>query len=166
MRSMSHLISVAVATPRSAAPLVARVGLAIVMFPHGAQKVLGWWGGHGWSGTYAGMTEQMGLPGLAVVGVMLLEFIGPLLLVMGAAVRPVSAAFAALMLGTIVTVHGEHGFFMNWFGQQEGEGIEYALLAVTLSASLVLSGGGRWSLDRLAAARMPNSGSRSLDATG
>ena len=96
--------------------LTARLGLAIVMFPHGAQKLLGWFGGYGWSGTYGFFTEQMGLPGIVAASVILIEFFGPLLLLAGLAVRPIALAFVGLMIGTIVTVHGSHGFFheLDW----------------------------------------------------
>jgi len=46
-------------------------------------------------------------------------------------------------------VHVQNGFFMNWFGNQSGEGFEYHLLVVGMSLALVISGGGKWSLDRL-----------------
>ena len=145
--NLSKGLALAVASNGGTAALTARLGLAIVMFPHGAQKVLGWFGGYGWSGTYGFFTEQMGLPGIVAASVMLIEFFGPLLLIAGLAVRPIALAFVGLMIGTIVTVTGSNGFFMNWTGQQSGEGIEYALLAITIALSLVFSGAGKWSLD-------------------
>ena len=141
---VQHIIN----TDNGMAGLVSRIGLATVMFPHGAQKLFGWFGGYGWSGTYGFFTEQMGLPGIVAASVILIEFFGPILLLLGVLVRPIGLAFAGLMLGTIITVHGSHGFFMNWTGNQSGEGIEYALLAITLSLSLVFSGAGRWSIDK------------------
>lgn len=145
--NLSKGLALAVASNGGMAALTARLGLAIVMFPHGAQKVLGWFGGYGWSGTYGFFTEHMGLPGIVAASVMLIEFFGPLLLIAGLAVRPIALAFVGLMIGTIVTVTGSNGFFMNWTGQQSGEGIEYALLAITIALSLVFSGAGKWSLD-------------------
>ncbi|MCR9244688.1 MAG: DoxX family protein [bacterium] len=136
------------ATDTSVAPVVLRLTLALVMFPHGAQKALGWFGGYGWSGTMDAFTSQMGLPAFVAAGTILLELLGPLLLLAGLGTRLVALGFAGLMLGAIVTVHGEHGFFMNWFGAQAGEGYEYHLLVIGGALALALTGGGRWSLDR------------------
>jgi putative oxidoreductase len=52
------------------------------------------------------------------------------------------------MLGAVATVHAPNGFFMNWFGNQAGEGFEFHLLALALVISLLLQGGGRASLDQ------------------
>jgi len=52
-----------------------------------------------------------------------------------------------LFMGIVYTSHFQHGFFMNWFGNQKGEGYEYFLLAMGISASLVFTGGGKFSLD-------------------
>ncbi|MCB9889789.1 MAG: DoxX family protein [Planctomycetes bacterium] len=136
------------ATDRAAAPVVLRATLALAMFPHGAQKALGWFGGHGFSGTVGFLTGQAGLPWLVAVGVIFLELLGPLLLLAGVGVRAVALAFVGLMVGAIAKVHWANGFFMNWFGQQSGEGFEYHLLVIGLAAALVASGAGAWSLDR------------------
>ena len=136
------------ATSPTLAPVALRATLALVMFPHGAQKVFGWFGGHGWSGTMNHFTTNMGLPSLMAAFVILLEFVGPLLLLAGLGTRAVALGFVGIMFGAIATVHGEHGFFMNWFGGQAGEGYEYHLLVIGMSLALVFAGGGRWSLDR------------------
>lgn len=136
------------ATPSTLAPVALRATLALVMFPHGAQKVLGWFGGYGWNGTMGFLTEQIGMPSFAAAGVILLEFLGPLLLLAGLGTRAVALGFAGIMLGAIASVHGGEGFFMNWTGQQTGEGFEYHLLVIGISLALVFAGGGRWSLDR------------------
>lgn len=135
------------ATDRALAPFVLRVTLAVVMFPHGAQKALGWFGGYGWEGTMGWFTEQIGVPAFAAAGLILLELLGPLLLLLGSGTRAVAVGFVGLMLGAIFTVHLEHGFFMNWFGAQAGEGIEYHLLLIGGALALAFTGGGRWSLD-------------------
>ena len=127
----------------------ARLALAVVMFPHGAQKALGWFGGHGWSGTMGFLTQQIGLPAVLAAGVIVLELLAPLLLLVGLATRAAALGIAAVMVGAVATVHLQHGFFMNWSGTQAGEGFEYHLLALGLAAALVLGGGGRTSLDRL-----------------
>ncbi|MCA8954126.1 MAG: DoxX family protein [Planctomycetes bacterium] len=141
------------ATDGGAAATALRLTLAIVMFPHGAQKALGMFGGHGWSGTMGFLTGTVGLPSFVAAGVILLEFLGPILLLIGLGTRAVALGFAGLMLGAIATVHGSYGFFMNWFGGQAGEGFEYHLLVIGIALALVFAGGGRWSLDARLAER-------------
>ena len=138
-------------TDDSWAPVVLRVMLAAVMFPHGAQKLLGWFGGHGFEGTLGFFTQQMGLPWIVAVLVIIGESLGSLALAAGLLTRFTSASFIVIMLGAIAMVHWPQGFFMNWFGQQQGEGFEYHLLVIGMSAALVLTGGGAWSLDRVIA---------------
>jgi putative oxidoreductase len=136
------------ATDRSLASVVLRVVLAFVMFPHGAQKALGWFGGYGWNGTMGFLTEQIGMPSVAAAFVILLEFVGPLLLLVGLGTRLVALGFVGLMMGAIATVHAQNGFFMNWNGDQAGEGFEYHLLVIAAAVALIIAGGGRWSVDR------------------
>src|SRR6266852_476368 len=139
-----------VATDGSVVPLVLRLRLAVVMFPHGAQKMLGWFGGHGFKGTMAFFAKS-GIPaGWAFLAIMA-EFLGPLGLAVGLLTRVAALGIAAVMLGAILTVHGRHGFFMNWYGNQPGEGFEYHVLAIGLAVALVLNGAGVWSLDAVIA---------------
>jgi putative oxidoreductase len=138
-------------TDESWAPVVLRVMLAAVMFPHGAQKLLGWFGGHGFEGTLGFFTHQMGLPWIVAFLVIIGESLGSLALAAGLLTRFTAASFIVIMIGAIVTSHLPHGFFMNWFGQQQGEGFEYHLLVIGMSAALVLTGAGAWSLDRVIA---------------
>lgn len=135
------------ATDTSFAPVVLRATLALVMFPHGAQKALGWFGGYGWTGTMGFLTEQIGMPSPFAAGVILLEFLGPLMLLTGFGTRLVALGFVGIMLGAITTVHAQHGFFMNWSGSQQGEGFEFHLLVIGAALSLVFTGAGRWSAD-------------------
>ena len=154
--ALKSMISQSSACHSTAATLAApalRLTLAAVMFPHGAQKALGWFGGYGWSGTMGFLTTTVGLPTPVAAGVILLEFVGPLLLAAGLFTRWVALGFVGLMLGAIATVHLPNGFFMNWSGAQKGEGYEYHLLVIGIAAALALAGGGRFSLDRAAAAR-------------
>lgn len=130
-----------------AAPVVLRLALAAVMFPHGAQKALGWFGGYGWSGTMGFLTGNAGLPSPVAAGVILLEFLGPVLLAIGLASRAVALGFVGLMFGAIATVHAPHGFFMNWSGNQKGEGFEYHILVIGLAAAIALIGSGPLSAD-------------------
>jgi putative oxidoreductase len=137
-------------TESSIVPLILRLTLAVVMFPHGAQKTFGWFGGHGFKGTMAYFTKS-GIPaGLAFLAIMA-EFLGSLGLAVGLLTRVAALGIAVVMLVAIVTVHKPHGFFMNWFGNQQGEGFEYHLLALGLAIALIISGGGAWSVDALIA---------------
>ena len=152
--SANHgLLTRLLATNPTLGPAVLRWTLALVMFPHGAQKVLGWFGGYGWSGTMGFFTDKMGLPTPVAAFVILLEFVGPLLLLAGLGTRAVALGFVGIMFGAIATVHAEHGFFMNWYGAQAGEGFEYHVLVIGMALALVFAGGGRWSVDARLAAR-------------
>lgn len=127
--------------------LFLRLVLAVVMFPHGAQKVLGWWGGHGFDGTMGFLTGTVGLPWLVALLVIAIEFLGPLALAIGALTRLAALGMVAVMVGAIATVHASHGFFMNWSGAQQGEGFEYHLLVIGIALALLSGGAGRFSLD-------------------
>lgn len=143
-----YLITRLLATDATAfAPTVLRATLGLVMFPHGAQKALGWFGGYGWDGTMGYLTGQIGLPSPAAAFLILLEFVGPLLLLAGLGTRAIAVGFVGIMAGAIATVHAPHGFFMNWFGSQQGEGYEYHLLVIGIAAALAVTGGGRASVD-------------------
>jgi putative oxidoreductase len=133
--------------------LILRITLTIVMFPHGAQKVLGWFGGYGFKATMKGFTGS-GIPaGLALLAIAA-EFLGPLGLAVGLLTRVAALGISCVMLVAIATVHRPHGFFMNWYGNQKGEGFEYHLLVLGIAITLIIVGAGAWSLDgALATAR-------------
>jgi putative oxidoreductase len=135
----------------STALLIIRLVLGGVMFAHGAQKLLGWFGGQGFSGTMGVFTGKMGLPWLVAFLVIIAESIGSLALIAGFLTRFTAASFMLIMVGAIATVHWPKGFFMNWFGQQQGEGFEYHLLVLGMSAALLVAGGGKWALDSVIA---------------
>jgi putative oxidoreductase len=135
--------------------LLARLTLGAVMFPHGAQKVLGWWGGHGLQATVTSFTEQMGLPGPVAGLVIAAEFLGSIGLILGFLSRLGALGIGAVMVGAIVKVHLAHGFFMNWFGTQAGEGFEYHLLAIGLALVVLVKGSGALSLDGLLSVNRP-----------
>ncbi len=129
--------------------LILRLSLGGVILPHGAQKLFGLFGGYGFSGTMQFFTDVIHLPWLVGFGVIVLETLGALLLIAGFGSRILAALMALLMTGIIFSVHLENGFFMNWFGNQKGEGIEYFLLAIGLAVSIVFNGAGAYSIDRL-----------------
>ena|ERR1044071_2399284 len=142
---MKHLLF---KTNNSLAPLFLRVFLAIVLFPHGAQKLFGWFGGYGFDGTMKYFTETVGLPWIVGFTVILIEVFGPIALILGFAVRFWSLAIASVMTGIILTSFTNY-FFMNWFGNQKTEGMEFFLLAIGMSVSLIYSGAGRFSIDAM-----------------
>lgn len=138
-------------TDDSWAGLILRVGLGVVMVAHGAQKLLGWFGGNGFEGTMGFFTQKMGLPWLVAFLVIIGESLGSIGLITGFLTRFTAASFIVIMTGAIATVHWPQGFFMNWFGQQQGEGFEYHLLVIAMSAALVIIGGGKWAVDGIIA---------------
>jgi putative oxidoreductase len=127
--------------------LVMRLTMALVFFPHGAQKVLGWFGGGGASATIQGFAK-MGLPPALTVFIMAAEFGGSILLILGFLTRLGALGIGCVMAGAIFLVHSKVGFFMNWMGTQKGEGFEYHLLALGLAIALLIKGGGALSVDR------------------
>ena len=128
--------------------LILRFTLGLVLFPHGAQKLLGWYGGFGFDGTMGYFTQQMGVPWLIAFLVIMGESLGSVALLAGLLTRFTAASMGVIMLGAITMVHLPHGFFMNWFGKQQGEGYEYHLLVIGIAAALLVTGAGRWSIDR------------------
>jgi putative oxidoreductase len=127
--------------------LIIRVMLGLVMLPHGAQKLLGWFGGFGFAGTMGSFTEQMHVPAAIAFLVIMGESFGALGLIAGFLTRFSAFGMLCIMLGAIFMVHLPNGFFMNWFGKQAGEGFEYHLLVLGMSVALMIAGGGRWSVD-------------------
>ena len=131
------------------APVVLRLVLAGVMFPHGAQKVLGWFGGYGFSGTMNFFTQTMHIPAPFAVLAIVAEFLGPLALVFGLLSRVAAFGIGTTITVAALTVGLPNGFFMNWFGNQKGEGIEYNILMAGIAVAIILQGGGKWAVDSL-----------------
>ena len=129
--------------------LIARLTLGFVMFPHGAQKMLGWFGGYGFTGTMGFFTGTVHIPALFAFLAILAEFIGSLGLIVGLFGRVAAFGIACNMVVAVLTVHSANGFFMNWFGAQKGEGFEYHLLAIGLALIVVIAGSGSFSIDRV-----------------
>lgn len=136
------------ATPFDPLLTFLRLALAVVMFPHGAQKVLGWFGGGGFDGTMAFFTNQMGIPTLFAFLAILAEFGGSLALALGFLSRLSAFGVFCVMAVATFLVHLPNGFFMNWQGTQAGEGYEFHLLAMALSIAVIVRGGGAFSVDR------------------
>ena len=126
--------------------LILRLSLAIVLWPHGAQKALGLFGGPGIAGTVAGISGHLGVPAALVYVVIAVEFLGPIALVLGVLTRLVALGVAIDMACAAALVHLPNGFFMNFAGNQKGEGIEYFVYAVGISLALVIAGSGRIAL--------------------
>ncbi|MEI6178918.1 MAG: DoxX family protein [Verrucomicrobiota bacterium] len=135
-------------TDTTVSTLLLRLALGGVFLPHGAQKVLGWFGGHGFAGTMGFFTGTLGIPAFFAFLAIAAEFLGAIALVLGLCTRLAAFGIASVMV-VAMTMHWQNGFFMNWLGNQKGEGFEYHLLAVGMALALVLRGGGKWSLDSL-----------------
>jgi putative oxidoreductase len=129
---------------------VVRVILGVVFLAHGAQKVLGWFGGYGFGPTMGSM-EHMGIPAPFAFLAIAAEFAGGLGLILGLLSRVAAFGIGVEMIVAIAKIHGTNGFFMNWAGSQKGEGFEYHLLALALLALIMVRGAGALSLDRLIA---------------
>jgi len=137
---MKSLLYFLTRTSGHATPLILRLTLALVFFPHGAQKVLGWFGGYGFTGTMGFFTGKMGLPYAIALLPVLTEFLAPFALVAGFFTRIAALATGVNMFVAIVLV-------MNWYGNQKGEGFEYHLLVIGIALALVVQGAGRLSAD-------------------
>ena len=136
------------ATDDNAATSVLRLVLGIVFFAHGAQKMLGWFGGFGFSGTMGFFTGMLHIPALFAFLAIAAEFFGGLGLILGFLTRIAAFGIAATMVVAIGIVHSGFGFFMNWSGTQKGEGFEYHLLVLAMTAFLMIRGAGALSVDR------------------
>lgn len=124
-----------------------RLILGVVFVAHGSQKLLGWFGGFGYTGTM-GFLTHLGLPAAVAFMIIMTEFFGGLGLLAGFLTRIAALGVTGLMIGAIFIVHLPNGFFMNWVGNQKGEGFEFHLLAIAIAATLLLRGAGAFSADR------------------
>lgn len=134
--------------------LLLRLFLGVVFFPHGMQKLFGWFGGYGFSGTLGFFTGTMGIPVVFAVLAILAEGLGSLGLLTGLLTRVAAFGITVSMTVAVLTVHLQNGFFMNWDGKQPGEGFEFHLLAIAIGIALIIRGGGKWSVDRLIAEKV------------
>src|ERR1700745_734607 len=136
------------ATDDDFATAILRLVLGVVFFMHGAQKMLGWFGGYGFSGTMGFFTHMMHVPAVFAFLAICAEFLGGIGLILGALGRIAAFGISCNMLVAILMVHGQFGLFMNWTGQQKGEGFEYHLLAIAIAVVLMVKGSGAFSFDR------------------
>jgi len=133
--------------PDNFALTVPRLVLGVVFFAHGAQKMLGWFGGYGFSGTMGFFTHQMSIPAPLAFLAIAAEFFGGLGLIVGFLTRVAAFGITVNMLVAILMVHHQFGLFMNWAGNQKGEGIEFHLLVLAISFAIMMMGAGAFSVD-------------------
>jgi putative oxidoreductase len=134
-------------TREELSPFLLRVLLAVVMFPHGAQKAFGWFGGYGFEGTMSYFTQTLHIPyafgWLAIIA----ELFGPLVLAFGFLSRVAALGIGVTISTAALLVHLPNGFFMNWFGNQKGEGFEFHILMAAMAIAIMIQGGGKYSVD-------------------
>src|SRR5438105_7917345 len=116
-----------IGTDSDTATTILRLVLGVVFFAHGAQKMLGWFGGYGFTGTMGFFTGVMYIPQLFAFLAIVAEFFGGLGLILGFLTRIAAFGIFCNMIVALALVHHNVGFFMNWAGAQKGEGYEYHL---------------------------------------
>jgi putative oxidoreductase len=134
-------------TDNDVSTLLLRLILGVVFFPHGAQMVLGWFGGYGFGGTMGFFTGTLHIPAPFAFLAIAAQFAGAIALILGLFTRLAALGIGANMLVAVLMVHAQYGWFMNWFGHQKGEGFEYHLLAIGIAIVLIIRGGGKWAAD-------------------
>src|SRR5713226_4559528 len=138
-----------IATDNDSAITILRLVLGVIFFAHGAQKMLGWFGGYGFTGTMGFFTGVMHIPALFAFLAICAEFFGGLGLILGFLTRIAALGVFSNMIVAIAMVHGQFGFFMNWTGAKKGEGFEYHLLVLAVTTFLMIRGAGAVSIDRM-----------------
>lgn len=146
---MKSLIAKLVESKSGYSTLALRIPIGIVFMAHGAQKLFGWFGGHGLEGTgqwmaSIGLGPGMLMAFLAGSG----EFFGGLAILLGILTRPAAAVLSITMLVAIFAVHFEHGLFMS------NGGYEFGLALLAASVSLMMSGAGKLSIDQIISQRL------------
>ena len=144
---MAAVLDAVLATYPSWSLLVVRLGLGVIFFAHGAQKVLGWFGGHGLAGTIKAF-RGMGVPPAATTMAAFIEFLGGLGMLFGLLARPAAAGIIVVMLMAIAKVHGKHGFFLNLGVPGKGPGFEFNFGLIVMALATLIGGAGVLSLDR------------------
>ena len=138
-----------IATDNDGATTILRLVLGVIFFAHGAQKMLGWFGGYGFTGTMGFFTGMMHIPALFAFLAIAAEFFGGLGLIFGFLTRIAALGIFSNMVVAITLVHYQYGLFMNWSGTQKGEGYEYHVLVLAITVFLMIRGAGAVSVDRL-----------------
>ena|SRR5690348_3089657 len=131
-----------------------RLALGVVFFAHGAQKMLGWFGGYGYGATLGAFTG-MGIPAPLAFLAICAEFFGGIGLIIGCLSRIAAFGITCNMIVAVALVHWHFGFFMNWAGTQKGEGFEFHILALAMLALVLAKGAGALSVDRLLSRPVP-----------
>jgi len=134
---------------------VLRLVMGLVFSAHGAQKMLGWFGGYGFGGTMGFFTHQMGIPAPLAFLAICAEFFGGIGLIVGFLGRIAAFGIMCNMMIAVVMVHAPNGLFMNWAGNQKGEGFEYHLLAIAIALAIIIKGSGALSVDRFLTEELP-----------
>jgi putative oxidoreductase len=153
------------ATPHDPTATVLRITLGVIFFAHGAQKMLGWFGGNGYEATIAGFTGHLGIPYPLAVLAILAEFLGGLGLIVGLLGRVAAFGIACVMIVAAAKVHAPYGLFINWSGTQAGQGIEFHLLALAMAVAIIIRGSGAWSIDHMLSRGTTISGTLPRQAT-
>lgn len=143
---------------------IVRIVLGVVFFAHGAQKALGWFGGAGLQSTVRVFREQLRIPAPLALLSVAAEFLGGLGLIVGLLSRIAALGIAVVMIVALVAVHGKFGFFMNWYGEKQGHGIEYHILVLALALAVMVKGAGAFSLDQVLYQHISNQNGVSLGA--
>lgn len=133
------------------ADLILRIALGIVFFAHGSQKIFGWFGGFGWTGTLGYFQQAIGIPPFLAGLSFLAEFVGGVLILLGLLTRPAALAIAVTMLVAGLKVGLPNGFFLDSKGPNNG--IEYVFVLFLLAVYFVIKGSGRISMDSLLSKR-------------
>ncbi len=144
--SIGSAVRAVFATRDDVTPTIARIALGVMMLPHGLQKTVGLFGGYGFTNTMKFFTETMHIPAVFAFAAILAESLGALALIFGAASR-VAALGIGAVFAVAISMHSANGFFMNWAGNQKGEGIEFFIIGLALVAIVVIRGGGKASVD-------------------
>ena len=127
---------------------IVRIVLGVVFFAHGAQKTLGWFGGAGLQSTLRVFRENLHIPAPLALLAVATEFLGGLGLIVGLLSRVAAVGIAVVISVALLTVHLKFGFFMNWYGEKQGHGVEYHILVLALATVVIFKGAGALSLDQ------------------
>lgn len=136
----------------SSPALLLRLGLGVIFFAHGAQKVLGWFGGYGLAASLGYFENILGISAPLFYLAAFTEFLGGIAIILGLFSRVFAIGYFIEMLVALFKVHVPVGFFMNWGSVAgRGEGYEFILALLAMSFAVVLLGPGEYSLDYLIA---------------